>query len=72
MKSPLELQGIAKAGASIKMSAKGRSSLELQGIAKSIQAGGSLTITDADTKSPLELQGIAHAGAGKVIFDFTA
>ena len=70
MKSTMELQLIAKTGASLIISARSRSTMELQLIARSLVAG-KLTLKDADSLSTMELQLIAKANPGNVIFDFT-
>lgn len=70
MKTTLDLQLIAKTGASIIISAKSKTTLDLQLIARSL-VSGKLTIKDAGSKSTLDLQLIANTNPGNVIFDFT-
>jgi hypothetical protein len=67
-KSAIELQGIARAGGSLKVDGSQFSAIELQGIARALTERAHLVVANSDRLSAIELQGIARAKPGQVSF----
>ena len=68
----LELENLAKLGASMVIDADGMTSLALETLAKKCAGSGAkLYIKNAHKHTALTLESIAKAGSGCVTFDFT-
>lgn len=67
-KTSLELQAIARAGASLDVDGSRLTSLELQAVGRALGDSATLTVSNASKFTSLELQAIARSAPGRVHF----